>query len=332
MAVLFGYKGYIGYREMTNTTTEVNTVPSEFIFADNYSFISEQEEQLLPELGGVSARGTRRRQVGNITATGSLTRNIDPNNGISLYKHLLAGSVTSASIGSSTFSHTFTEGEEVDGSNTARLQFETASGGDSATSLRWSNGVVESYTLNVTVNELAKETWNFKFSDHGGAINTQATTSFTQTNPINFNRCTLLLGETITAVSVVATRDFTLNVNNNMNEDRNLGSNTVERFDFGTKAIDGNFNIVFENLTLYNRFRNNTATAIQITLESDDVTSTTQHSIVMKLAQCHFNGQTHEVGELGEIIQPINFTAIYGSNAGYMMQVVVTNTETTIQL
>ena len=318
MTVLFGYKGYIGYREMTNTTTEVNTLPSEFIFADNYSFISEHEEFLIDELGGVSSRGTRRRQRGN--------------NGISLYKHLLAGSITSASIGSSTFSHTFTEDEEVDGSNTARLQFETASSGDSATSLRWSNGVVESYALNVSVGELAKETWNFKFSDHGNAINTQATTAFTQTNPINFNRCTVNLGETITAVSVVATRDITLNVNNNMNEDRNIGTNTVERFDFGTKSIDGSFNVVFEDLNLYNRFRNNTATALQITLESDDITSTTQHSIVIRLAQCHFNGQTHQVGDLGEIIQPINFSAIYGSNAGYVMQIVVTNADATVQL
>lgn len=328
MTVLLGYNSQLGIRAVS-TTAELAANPAEYVFAESFSFKREAERQVIEEIGNLQ-RSMRRQVQGNVTAMGTLVKAVDPNNGVGLYQYLQSGSITSASLSTALFTHTFSQDDEVP--SATRLQFEVAPGGDSATARRFFNGVVESYSLNVAIGQVAKETWNFRFSDHGAVLNSVSAVSLTQTPPINFNKCVIKLGETITACSVVAARDIALNVNNNIIEDRALGTNTVNRFSHGLRTVEGTFNIVFENATLYNRFVNNTATAISVLLESTDATSNTNHSIEFKIPQAHFNGDTPDVGGSGEIIQPIQFSATYGSNAGYQLQIAVINTDTSITI
>jgi hypothetical protein len=329
MAIQLGYNSYLGFTEVA-TTGSYASVAAEFIYCNSFSFKREREETVIDELTG--SRTLRRRSPGQVTANGTFTRMIDTQNGIGLYKHLLTGSLTSATqtTNSATFDHTFSEGDELPSG--VRLQFETSVGGGSATTLRWYNGVVESYSLNVGIGSMPQETWNFRFADHTAAVNTVATVAFTQEPPMNFHQVSLRLGATVTAVSDVVTRDITLNVSNNTIEDYRIGTATSERFSHGLKEVNGSFNVVFEDLNLYNNFINNTANAMVIFLQSDEVTSATNHSISFNLPQVHFNGETAEVGDNGEIIQPINFTAIYGSNAGYQLQVVCVNGNASVPL
>jgi hypothetical protein len=333
-APILGYDSYVGFREISSTA-DLATVPAEFMFIDSISFKRTHEEQIQAQEIGIGDRSPRRRVIGNVSAAGSFTKNVDVSNGIGLYKHLLSGSLTSASVSTATWTHTFAEGDDVDSpSNITRLLFEASYGGNSATTYRWFNGVVESYSLNVAVNAPTKETFNMRFADHTATpINTISTVALTQTDPINFNRCTVKLGSSITTTSIVATKDITLNINNDMIENREIGTNTVADFRFGARSIDGSFVMTFENdMNTYQDFINNTYLALEIVLESTEVTSTTNHSITWKFPKVYVNGETPDVSDINEITQPINFSAIYGSEAGYMVQNVVLNTAAAVTL
>lgn len=325
-AVQLGRDSIIGFTEVTQTTRLAGTGPAEQLFTDSFSFTREHAEVIVEEITG--ARSLRRRVQTDVTCNGSFTKSVDPYNGIGLYRHLLTGSITSASQGSGTFLHTFSEGDELP--QRERLQFMISEGGNSATSRDWTNGVVESYSLQCGKAGLAKETWSLKFNEHSVALNTAPAIALTFVDPIIGNRTQLRLGTTITTVSIVATRDFTLNFANNIEENREIATNTVQNFTFGVRAITGTFNIIFDSLTMYNNFYNNTSLAMQINLEHPDATSGTNHYVRINLPQIHFNGGNPEVSGLGQIIQPVNFTAIYGSNATYQAQITVFNSTSTV--
>ena len=331
MAILEGRDSFIGFREITGTAQSPNTVPAEFIFIDSYDFKREKEEQIQEQELGLGVRTPRRRVTGNINCTGTFTRNLDPNNGIALYEYLMTGSVTSTNVAAGDTvlkQHYFFEGERLTSITT--LQFTTYAGGDSATALDWFNGIVESYSLNATVNSPVKETWNLKFADHGStAANTLPTVALTQTDPINFNKAFVRFGATITTVSQAAVQEITLNVNNQPTENREIGTNTLNQHLYGIKQIDGSMNMTFQDLSHYNNFINETAVAMSLLLESVDSTSGTSHSVEHQMPRVFFNGETPSVNDQGEIVLPINFSAIYGSNAGYMHRIIVNNQDAT---
>lgn len=326
MAILKGFDSFIGFRELS-TTGSINTVPAEFLFADSFVFNKTVEEVIVPEIS-VGSRTHKRRVRTGVEATGSVEKKLDPNNGIGLYQYLQAGSLTSASQGSGTFTHTFSEGDDVPSST--RLQFQTSFGGSSATTLNWFNGVVESYSLEATAGGLAQETWNFRFSDHSAAVNTLAAVALTQTPPITARRVSVRLGTSITTASEVAMKSITLNVNNNLIQNRELSTNTVSDLLYEIKEINGTFEATFENLSLYEDFLNNTASAMQIHMESEDITDSVTHYVRFNIPKVFFNGTTPSVDGVGEIVQSVEFSAIFGSNAGYQLQIEVVNSNSVV--
>jgi len=334
MTIQKGYDSIIGFNIFTGTTV-ANTLASEFLFADNLSFARDQVVQQVDELGTTS-RGMRRMEFGDVTANGSIAKSVDPNNGIGLYQFLLAGSVTSASITSGTFSHIFSEGDEVldSGGKVIRLLAEVSPGGQSSTTRIWGNGVVDTYALSAAPGGLPKETWSFRYSDHTAVTNSMSTATLTQTPPIQYSKVSVKLGATISAVSLTCVQDISLNVNNNIIENRELcNTTTVENFDYGKRDITGSFNLVFEDYTHYNNFVNNTSTAISLLLESSEATSGTNHSIQLDLPECFYQGAHPTVdGPSSIIMQPINFVANYGSNAGYQIKVTVINSQSSAPL
>ena|SRR3990167_453572 len=325
MPIMLGYNSYLGFRELS-VTTSMNTVPAEFIFCDSMAFTKNIESEIINEMG-VGTRTSRRRVTKNISANGTFSKKVDPNNGIALYQYLLAGTVTSASNSSLTFTHTFGQDDEVPSST--RLQFEYAQGGNSATNIRFFNGVVESYSLNAAIGNAAQETWNLRFSDHTTAANTLATIAITQTPPIMGNQISVRIGTSLTAVSEVAMKDFTLNISNEIMENRELSTNTVSDFMHGIQNVSGNMNITFEDLTQYNQFIQQTASAIQVQLSSSDTTSATTHYIRWNLPRVFYTGATPQVQSTGEIVQPISFEAIFDSGVSYQVQAVVLNADAT---
>ena len=82
MTVLLSRDSYLGFRELS-VTTGLLTVPAEFIFCDSMAFRKDIKSEIVEELG-VGARAMRRRVTTDITANGTFTKSVDPNNGIAL--------------------------------------------------------------------------------------------------------------------------------------------------------------------------------------------------------------------------------------------------------
>jgi len=333
MTILTGFKSSLGFKELTSTSL-VTTDPVEFVYVDNFKFNRDQSISQLDEVG-IQGRAKKRMMFGDINATGSFTKNIDTENGIALYKYIIGGSVTTASIGSGTFTHTFSESDEVleAGGKVMRLQFTTNLGGQTGTSRIWWNGIVDSYSLNcANTNDVAKETINLKFSDHGSLIaNTMCAVSLTQVNPIVGRKVTIKLGATITVVSVTVAKNINFTINNNVKESRELsGTNTVKDFQYGVKDISGSFDLTFDSHGAYDNFVNNTSVAIQVNLLGDLTTSGTVHSISFNFPECYYTGSHPEVAGTGQLTLPIKFVANYGSNAGYQVNVQVVNSTGTL--
>ena len=336
MTIMKGYDSIIGLGIFTGTTI-VNTLATEFLFADSISFTRDQVVQQIDEIG-LQSRAMRRMEFGDITAGGAITKSVDTENGIGLYQHLLAGSITTTTqtANSTTFNHVFSEGDEIleAGGAVVRLYAEVSPGGQSSTTRIWGNGVVESYSLAAAPGGMPKETWNFRFGDHTTVTNSISTASLSETAPIQYGKVILKLGLSITAVSLTCIQDLNLTINNNILENRELCNTfTVENFDFGKRDVSGSFNLVFEDYDDYNNFVNNTATAIQIFMESTDVTSSTNHSLQIDMPECFYTGGHPTVdGPSSLIIQPISFVANYGSNAGYQIKFTAVNDQSTVPL
>lgn len=326
MTVLLSRDSYLGFRELS-TTTGLLTVPAEFVFCESMAFKKDIKSDIIEELG-VGARAMRRRVTTDVTAMGTFSKAVDVNNGIALYQYIQAGSASAISSGALGFLWTFAEGSEL--SAFGRLQFEYSLGNSSATTLRFFNGVVDSYQLKAQSGQIAKETWNLKFSDHSAAQNTVSTIAITQTNPIVGNRVSLRIGTSITTVSEVAAKDVSLDITNEIIETRELSTNTVRTFQYGKKSVKGQFQATFEDFTQYNLFLNQTYSAIQIQLTSEDVVSSQSLYIRHNIAKVFFTGSTPQVGINGPIVQQIAFEAIYGSEAGYMNQIQVLNGDATL--
>lgn len=310
-----GYDSIIGYNIQTGTSV-IQTSAASFLFAESISFVREQNVQSSNEIGG-GGRDDKRIEFGDVSAYGSITRIPDSNNGLSLYQHLLCGSVTSVWDGSA-YQIIFMEGDEVldAGSNTIRLNFELSVGGESTTTRVWGNGVVESYTLSISQGSPPKETWNFKFSDHTDVIDSVSSVSLIMAKPFSGNGGYVSLSPTVTTLTITAVQDFTLNINNNILEDRALcNTTTVRTFHYGKREVTGSFSMVFHDYTAYNSFVANTYTAITVLMKEGGDTG---QYMAIQMPKCYYTGGHPSIDQAsGLIVQPINFVAHYPSLTSY---------------
>jgi len=326
MTIQLGYNTFIGVGVTTGTAL-VNTSASEFIFFNSLTLTRDQNIAQVPEMG-CGGRAYKRIQKGNVTASVQINRYVDEYQGIAMYRFLLGGTVTVASVTgcSAVFTHTYSEGNETPNTtNPERLFFEVQLGGNSATTRCWGVGLPDSYTLSAKTGDLVTESWNFKVQDHGAVRNTVTAATFTNVNPLMSTKAFLKLGVTITTVSITNVTDFTLNINNNILENRNIGTTTVSIYQYGNRQVTGSFNMVFESYDQYNNFVNNTSLAMELVLNSENVTSGTTHNITWKLPEIYYTGSHPSVNDNGQIMQPVNFFANYSSNASYQVKCVVTN-------
>jgi hypothetical protein len=326
MTIQLGYNSFIGVGVTTGTAL-VATAATEWIFFNSATFVRDQNIAQATEMG-CGGRAYKRMQFGNVTASGQFTKHVDEHNGIGMYRFLLGGTVTVASVASYTtvYTHTFSEGNETpNNTNPERLFFEVQMGGNSATTRCWGVGLPDSYSLSARTGELVTENWNFKLQDHTAVRNTVTAATFTQVNPMISTKAFVKLGITITATSITNATDFTLNINNNILENRNLGTNTVSIFQYGNRQVTGSFNMMFENYDQYNNFVNNTSLAMQLVLNGEAATSGTTHNITWNLPEIYYTGAHPTLNDSGQIVQPINFVANYSSNASYQIKCVVTN-------
>lgn len=112
-------------------------------------------------------------------------------------------------------------------------------------------------------------------------------------------------GGALTSIATITGIDFT--INNNMAATFVVGSASTPQIEYGNVSVEGTITAYFEDLNLYNRFLNETETAIQVVV--DDPTGTNDYTFLFPRVK--FNGGSVPVEGPTSRIMTIPFVAIY---------------------
>ena len=147
--------------------------------------------------------------------------------------------------------------------------------------------------------------------------------------PCNFVGATIKTGATSSSLSEEYFKSFELSLQNNLNTDhRVLGSRELQTLRPARLNIILKVNQVFDTTTAYDRFTAMTSTYFEITLDSQQVvssSSTGTYKAVITLPNCKLNSNTPSVSGPGPITQELEYVCLYASTQAYAMQMTVRN-------
>lgn len=134
---------------------------------------------------------------------------------------------------------------------------------------------VSSLAVSIKPNEMVTGTFGFVGKDMTAALTSAGTSSYgTVTKPFDAYSGTIKIadaGGVLTGIATVTGVDFT--INNDFNPTFVVGSATTPQLEYGRATVEGTITAYFEDLTLINRFINETETAFEVQVDSPDATA-----------------------------------------------------------
>lgn len=134
---------------------------------------------------------------------------------------------------------------------------------------------VSSLAVSIKPNEMVTGTFGFVGKDMTASATSAGTSSYgTITKPFDAYSGTIKIadaGGVLTDIATVTGVDFT--INNNFNPTFVVGSATTPQLEYGLATVEGTITAYFEDLTLINRFINETETAFEVQVDSPDATA-----------------------------------------------------------
>ena len=327
-----GWQSVIGIApQLTSTTFVTSTCFLEF---NSESVKREVEELKLPHIR--NSRDFHKRVRTNDSVGGSMEFDLDCGSDAVMYilKAAMGGTASVATISAAvSFTHTFSPGDmETNGA---------------------SAGSALMRGISVAVRKGSTDTWDSSFcrvnnltisgevgspvvvtAEIVGMSSTVSATmgasavSYSAVNPVTFAGVGIQTGDSITNVSAEYFTSFELSINNNLDSDaRSLGSRNRTQIPVGMREVTLTLGQRYDTLTSFNRFIQNTATAVQIFLDSaQTITSgATTYSMYIDIPETYFNSNQPEVGGAEVITYEANISAIYSSEKSYVTQFRVTN-------
>jgi len=169
---------------------------------------------------------------------------------------------------------------------------------------------VSQATFSMAPNQMVNTT--FEFVGSGGSISaTEKTTNAASTNqPFDAYSGSLEIGDAGGALSSNATiTSIELTVNNSLNPTFVIGSNTTPQLEYGRAEVEGTISAYFEDASLYNRFLNETETALSVDIQDPGAANT----YTIFLPKVKFNGGSAPVENPQSRMIEIPFVALYDS-------------------
>jgi hypothetical protein len=325
-----GYQSLLGIcQETTFGTLKTATAVMEF---NSEGIKSVIEEKMLEEIN--STRHFKKRLLLNETVEGPIEFNFNPASDaqVWLLKQCLGGTVTTSTIASGQYNHTFYTGnmESNAGSSGADVKGLSVSVKRGANDT-WSyyGGRVNSLTIKGEVGGPVVFTANMVFKG-STCPSTCPTASFSDVLPVNFSGVTVNTGVSAGSVSEEYFKSFELTINNNIVTDhRVLGSRQVASLPPVKQEVKLKLVQAYDTLTSANRALANTMTAFTILLNTGVTLGSTNYSAIIKIPKTYFNSTTPNVGDNGMLSYEIDCSALYGSSLGATVQFLVTNATTT---
>lgn len=277
---------------------------------------------------------------GNIRAGGSVNFELASEGFGTLFKHLLQGvPVVTGSIGD--FCHTIKAGNDLPcGGISVEKRFN-----DVNKYIRYWGGRIDSATLNFPQEGYVTGSMNFLFK---GELSDEAVTSLSSYNAVAntsdygptgisvspaapfstdepFVTFSSIIQEGNPLASVSFIRSATLNITNTYDaEGFVLGSRYRECVTPGRRNISGTVNIFFKDLTYYNKFLNETRSALRIYL----VRGT--KSFEFLLPRIEFTGESPKITAATGLTLNMPFQALYDSTEATDLKLTIRNTESSL--
>ena len=171
---------------------------------------------------------------------------------------------------------------------------------------------VSQATISMAPNQMVNTT--FSFMGSGGSISaTEKTVDSASTNqPFDAYAGDITIGDSGGSLSSNATiTAVELTINNSLNPTFVIGSNTTPQLEYGICEVEGTITAHFEDATLYNRFLNETETALEIDVQDPGAVNT--YSFF--LPKVKFNGADVPVENPQSRMISIPFVALYDTTA-----------------
>lgn len=134
---------------------------------------------------------------------------------------------------------------------------------------------VSSLAVSIKPNEMVTGTFSFVGKDMTAALTSAGTSSYgAVTKPFDAYSGTIKIadaGGVLAGIATVTGVDFT--INNNFNPTFVVGSATTPQLEYGLATVEGTITAYFEDLSLINRFINETETAFEVQVDSPDATA-----------------------------------------------------------
>lgn len=332
-----GWNSCISVAEETTLNTYV-TGTANFIEFNSEGFKRERDVTKLESVN--NTRNFTKRIVGNESISGSIESDLDVgSDGLMLIiKQAMGGTVTNVantSASADEYTHTFNIGgmESNKGTSTASdvkgLSFAIKRGDTSAT-FTYSGCRVNTLTIKGEVGNpvvMSAEIVGMAAS----VTSTMPTISYSNLVPLYFKDVSITIGDSVTnATTAEYYTSFELTINNNINSDvRALGSRSVVQLPPQKREVMLKLGQRFDTLTAYNRFTQDTLTAVKISMMSEQTvgagTANSVYSMYLNLADCRFKSNEPQVGGNDVLASEIEADVMYNSEQGYDIQIVAYN-------
>jgi hypothetical protein len=305
-----GSNGQFGFAEETLWASGTPTI-NKFIPFLSESLKLEKNVVMTQSIRGSSSHSVH--QEGANRVAGDLQVEVQPVGMWTLFKHALGRGFTAGPSGSGFYHHRILPS----GALPEGLRVEV--GRDVGGTFTYKGVKVNTVEMTCSVGEPLKATFGLLGKDEAqstSAPTAPSATAISALSPYNFDQANTTVDGLSNSVEVTG---FTLNVNNNLAEDKGkLGSKyraAIPRNGF--REVTGTLNVEFDNLYNYNRFINQTEHALQIRFTSDQFAAgTTAHQLDIILPRVVFTGETPVVSGPDLIYHNLPFIALYDSGEG----------------
>ncbi|MEP2085071.1 MAG: phage tail tube protein [Bauldia litoralis] len=233
----------------------------------------------------------------------------------------LGGVSTGSATQSTVYPHTFSV------SQSAQHQSLTLFLDDGNQDYKYPLAVLDSLQIDAMVREYAKFTASFRSKK--GTTATLAPSYSTENNFLP-QHITLAYASSLAGLSSptsVNVRSVKLNINKNIEDDRNLGS--LDQTDILNKqiSVEGSVELVFDAEIFKTQMLANTPLAVRLELTNSDVTigSSLNPKITIDMAKVKFSEFTKNYENNEIVVATVNFKAFYSVADTAMISVVLTN-------
>jgi len=284
-----------------------------------------------------SQRGRTKRLTGGYTVEGPLEFpfNVAEDGNVILLKQAMGGTVSSATITAGAYNHTIYAGDMENNAATATASdvkslSVSVRRGASSSSLNVFNfygGRVNNITIKGEIGAPVVVSADMIFQGSSTTATSPAA-SFANILPLNFSGIEIQTGDSIGNVSTEYFTGFELAISNNLNGDqRSLGSRNITVLPPQNRDVTLKLMQRFDTLTSYDRFIQNTLTAIKIICDAEQTITAggSTYSMVIDVPEAYYNSNSPEVGGPDVLTHEVDLSALFNQSEGKDLSINIRN-------